>query len=106
MCSCWIFELYNARIYKDGHDYRFLISFAGKYLPHDYCIVSPLGGSEGESLALEHQFYKINVPHIEANLFGPAFIEVSILKICNQKSVYILVEVIALLAWSCDGLSL
>ncbi|KAH9765499.1 Squamosa promoter-binding-like protein 7 [Citrus sinensis] len=55
---------------------RFLISFAGKYLPHDYCIVSPLGGSEGESLALEHQFYKINVPHIEANLFGPAFIEV------------------------------
>lgn len=55
---------------------RFLISFAGKYLPHDYCIASPLGESEGESLTLEHQFYKINVPHIEANLFGPAFIEV------------------------------
>lgn len=66
------------RIYKDGHDYRFLISFAGKYLPHDYCIASPLGESEGESLTLEYQFYKINVPHIEANLFGPAFIEVSI----------------------------
>ncbi|KAL5852517.1 hypothetical protein ACOSQ3_007635 [Xanthoceras sorbifolium] len=56
--------------------FRFLISFAGKYLPYDFCIASPHFQSEGGPHTFDHQLYKIYVPHTEPNLFGPAFIEV------------------------------
>ncbi|XP_057959413.1 squamosa promoter-binding-like protein 7 [Malania oleifera] len=57
--------------------FRFLISFAGKYLPCDYCIAVPHGESEGNTdCSYEHQLYKIYIAHTEPNLFGPAFIEV------------------------------
>ncbi|KAJ0092186.1 hypothetical protein Patl1_25532 [Pistacia atlantica] len=58
------------------HKLRFLISFAGKYLPYDCCVASSHGQSEGDPLAFDHQLYKIYVPHTEPDHFGPAFIEV------------------------------
>ncbi|XP_059649094.1 squamosa promoter-binding-like protein 7 [Cornus florida] len=57
--------------------FRFLVSFAGKYLTCDYCIplsYSKTGGNNGCSL--DHQLYKIYIPTTEPDLFGPAFIEV------------------------------
>lgn len=60
---------------------RFLISFAGKYLAYDYCVASPYGRMRRESgCSFDHQLYKIHVSHTEANLFGPAFIEVILLR--------------------------
>lgn len=57
--------------------FRFLISFAGKYLAYDYCVASPYGRMRKESgCSSDRQLYKIHVSHTEANLFGPAFIEV------------------------------
>ncbi|KAJ9154425.1 hypothetical protein P3X46_027759 [Hevea brasiliensis] len=55
--------------------FRLLVSFAGKYLAYDYCIVLPHDRTEGCS-SLDHQLCKIFIPHVEPNLFGPAFIEV------------------------------
>ncbi|KAI9195106.1 hypothetical protein LWI28_011737 [Acer negundo] len=56
--------------------FRFLISFAGKYLPYEFRIASPHSQNEGGPLTYDHQLYKIYVPQTESNLFGPAFIEV------------------------------
>lgn len=59
--------------------FRFLISFAGKYLAYDYCFPSLCGESgdtEGVPASFDHQLLKICVPHTEPDLFGPAFIEV------------------------------
>nr|DAD37871.1 TPA_asm: hypothetical protein HUJ06_008512 [Nelumbo nucifera] len=57
--------------------FRFLVSFAGKYLAYDYCI--SLQHEEIDCVAAhncDHQMYKIYIPHTEPTLFGPAFIEV------------------------------
>ncbi|KAL6185912.1 hypothetical protein ACLB2K_042034 [Fragaria x ananassa] len=57
---------------------RFLVSFSGKYLADNYDPESSHSQIERDSTAgnLDHQFYKIHVPHTEATSFGPAFIEV------------------------------
>ncbi|XVE65696.1 hypothetical protein DITRI_Ditri08aG0020300 [Diplodiscus trichospermus] len=56
--------------------FRFLVSFAGRYLPHNYCVASTHVQSKEDSPSCVHQLYKICVPRTEPNLFGPAFIEV------------------------------
>ncbi|KAM7259433.1 hypothetical protein ACFE04_015174 [Oxalis oulophora] len=55
--------------------FRFLVSFAGKYLTSDCRIESPCGQIEGHS-SVDHQIYKIYIPSSETNIFGPAFVEV------------------------------
>ncbi|XVF66316.1 hypothetical protein PTKIN_Ptkin10aG0025600 [Pterospermum kingtungense] len=56
--------------------FRFLVSFAGRYLPYDYCVASTHVQSKEDSPSCDHQFYKIHVPQTEPDLFGPAFVEV------------------------------
>ncbi|KAK6913830.1 SBP domain [Dillenia turbinata] len=57
--------------------FRFLISFAGKYLACDYRLAFQHVKFDAKSAGrFDHQFYKICVPHTEPDLFGPAFIEV------------------------------
>uniref|UniRef100_A0AB39A6L8 Squamosa promoter-binding protein n=1 Tax=Actinidia deliciosa TaxID=3627 RepID=A0AB39A6L8_ACTDE len=56
--------------------FRFLISFAGKYLACDHCVPSLSGDTEGVTASFDHQLLKIHIPHTEPDLFGPAFIEV------------------------------
>ncbi|PSS33929.1 Squamosa promoter-binding-like protein [Actinidia chinensis var. chinensis] len=56
--------------------FRFLISFAGKYLACDHCVPSLSGDAEGVTTSFDHQLLKIDIPHTEPDLFGPAFIEV------------------------------
>ncbi|KAK3039036.1 hypothetical protein RJ639_027521 [Escallonia herrerae] len=56
---------------------RFLVSFAGKYLTYEVCVPSPCNKTEEDpASSIDHQLYKIRVPHTEQNIFGPAFIEV------------------------------
>ncbi|KAL3505806.1 hypothetical protein ACH5RR_031188 [Cinchona calisaya] len=55
---------------------RFLVSFLGKYLAHDFYVSSSCGKTEGDAGSLNHQLLKISVPHTEPDLFGPAFVEV------------------------------
>jgi hypothetical protein len=77
---------------KDDFDGRFLVSFAGKYLAHDYCVALPQVHTKGGS-GLHHQLYKILTHCIEPNLLGPLFIEVRImlcLVVLLSKLVYIL----------------
>ncbi|KAL1111474.1 hypothetical protein V6Z11_D02G061900 [Gossypium hirsutum] len=55
---------------------QFLVSFAGRYLPYDYCLASAhVNATEGSS-SCDHLLYKIYVPQTESDLFGPVFIEV------------------------------
>ncbi|GAV63375.1 SBP domain-containing protein [Cephalotus follicularis] len=56
--------------------FRFLVSFAGKYLASDYRVTAPHGRSYGDSSSFDHQSYKIYIPQTEPNFFGPAFVEV------------------------------
>ncbi|XP_022721858.1 squamosa promoter-binding-like protein 7 [Durio zibethinus] len=56
--------------------FRFLVSFAGKYLPYDYCVATTHVQSKEDSPSCGHRLYKIYVPQTDPNLFGPAFIEV------------------------------
>ncbi|XP_030540825.1 squamosa promoter-binding-like protein 7 [Rhodamnia argentea] len=57
--------------------FRFLISFAGKYLACDYGAASSYSGSErGINCNSDHQLYNIHIPCNELNQCGPAFIEV------------------------------
>ncbi|XWS13986.1 hypothetical protein CRYUN_Cryun36dG0085300 [Craigia yunnanensis] len=55
--------------------FRFLVSFAGRYLPYDYCVASTHVQSKEDSPSCGHRLYKIFVPQTEPDLFGPAFIE-------------------------------
>uniref|UniRef100_A0A6N2L4M7 Squamosa promoter-binding-like protein 7 n=1 Tax=Salix viminalis TaxID=40686 RepID=A0A6N2L4M7_SALVM len=55
--------------------FQFLVSFAGKYLAHDYCVALPQVHTKGGP-GLHHQLYKILTHCNEPNLLGPAFIEV------------------------------
>ncbi|MBA0555589.1 hypothetical protein Golob_025760 [Gossypium lobatum] len=67
---------YNIMLKKDDNYSRFLVSFAGRYLPYDYCLASAhVNATEGSS-SCDHQLYKIYVPQTESDLFGPVFIEV------------------------------
>lgn len=55
--------------------FRFLVSFAGKYLEHDYSVA--FAKTEGvTAFSFNRQLYKICVACTEPNLLGPAFIEV------------------------------
>ncbi|KAI6683921.1 hypothetical protein NL676_029834 [Syzygium grande] len=57
--------------------FRFLISFAGKYLACDYGATSSYPGSErGIDCTSGHQLYNIRIPCTELDQCGPAFIEV------------------------------
>ncbi|XAR57146.1 hypothetical protein NMG60_11025183 [Bertholletia excelsa] len=56
--------------------FRFLVSFAGKYLAPDRHAALPHGNIGMVTASSDHQLLKIRIPHTEADLFGPAFIEV------------------------------
>ncbi|XP_052190238.1 squamosa promoter-binding-like protein 7 isoform X2 [Diospyros lotus] len=56
--------------------FRFLVSFAGKYMAYDYCVPTLSGDTERVTANFNHQLLKIHIPHTEPDLFGPAFIEV------------------------------
>lgn len=57
--------------------FRFLVSFAGKYLANKYYVSFPEYKTEGDpACSFEHQLYNIYVPHTEPDLFGPAFVEI------------------------------
>lgn len=56
-------------------NFRFLVSFAGKYLAYDYS-VAPQHNDDEKVNAFDNQLLKINIPHTDPDLFGPAFIEV------------------------------
>ncbi|KAL6532283.1 Squamosa [Orobanche gracilis] len=58
--------------------FRFLISFAGRYQAYNIC-VSSLCCMNGDGKSFDHQRVKISVPQTDASLVGPAFIEVEIL---------------------------
>ncbi|CAN8300557.1 unnamed protein product [Cochlearia groenlandica] len=53
---------------------RFLVSFSGKYLPHNYSVV-PAPVQKGKR-SCDNKLYKINIVNSDPNLFGPAFVEV------------------------------
>ncbi|KAL0730166.1 hypothetical protein Bca4012_026259 [Brassica carinata] len=53
---------------------RFLVSFSGKYLPHNYSVV-PAPGQDGKR-SCNNKLYRINIVNSDPNLFGPAFVEV------------------------------
>ncbi|CAO2821924.1 unnamed protein product [Amaranthus hypochondriacus] len=56
--------------------FRSLISFAGKYLAHDYYVAFPREKEDESASYCDHQFFRIYVPHTDPSYFGPAFIEV------------------------------
>ncbi|XP_022740659.1 squamosa promoter-binding-like protein 7 isoform X2 [Durio zibethinus] len=56
--------------------FQFLVSFAGRYLPYDYCVATTHVQSKEDFPSCDHRLYKICVPQTEPDLFGPAFIEV------------------------------
>ncbi|KAL4385911.1 hypothetical protein GQ457_09G022880 [Hibiscus cannabinus] len=56
--------------------FRFLVSFAGRYLPYDYHVAPSPVCSKEDSPSCDHRLYKICVPQTEPDLHGPAFIEV------------------------------
>ncbi|KAL8486299.1 hypothetical protein ACS0TY_023127 [Phlomoides rotata] len=56
-------------------NFRFLISFSGRYLAYDIH-VSSLDCEKGDASSANHQLLKIYVPRIDVALSGPAFIEV------------------------------
>ncbi|KAL7105060.1 hypothetical protein ACP275_07G022000 [Erythranthe tilingii] len=57
--------------------FRFLVSFAGRYLKYNISISSPPPCcAKGDSNSVDHQVLKISIPKTDMNLFGPAFIEV------------------------------
>uniref|UniRef100_A0A804KKA9 SBP-type domain-containing protein n=1 Tax=Musa acuminata subsp. malaccensis TaxID=214687 RepID=A0A804KKA9_MUSAM len=62
--------------------FRFLVSFAGKYLKHDSMRVTSTrksrsyDGNEVECIeSSEHEMFMIKVTHMDSEIFGPAFIE-------------------------------
>ncbi|KAK6130380.1 hypothetical protein DH2020_035885 [Rehmannia glutinosa] len=55
--------------------FRFLVSFAGRYMAYNIC-VSSLCCMKGGNNSFDHQLVKISVPQTDVSLIGPAFIEV------------------------------
>ncbi|KAL0414659.1 UNVERIFIED_CONTAM: Squamosa promoter-binding-like protein 7 [Sesamum radiatum] len=55
--------------------FRFLVSFAGRYLAYNICVSSPRC-KKGEINNFNHQLVKISVPQTDMNFLGPAFLEV------------------------------
>ncbi|CAN6840112.1 unnamed protein product [Brassica oleracea] len=53
---------------------RFLVSFSGKYLPHNYSVV-PAPDQDGKR-SCNNKLYRITIVNSDPNLFGPAFVEV------------------------------
>ncbi|KAF3560895.1 hypothetical protein DY000_02018548 [Brassica cretica] len=53
---------------------RFLVSFSGKYLPHNYSVV-PAPDQDGKR-SCNNKLYRIIIVNSDPNLFGPAFVEV------------------------------
>ncbi|CAN7037997.1 unnamed protein product [Brassica rapa subsp. trilocularis] len=53
---------------------RFLVSFSGKYLPHNYSVV-PAPDQDGKR-SCSNKLYRITIVNSDPNLFGPAFVEV------------------------------
>ncbi|XP_021726877.1 squamosa promoter-binding-like protein 7 [Chenopodium quinoa] len=56
--------------------FRSLVSFAGKYLAHDYYVAFPRGKEDKPAIDYDYQLCRIYVPHTEPSYFGPAFVEV------------------------------
>lgn len=56
--------------------FRFLVSFGGTYLGNDINVVPSGCKIDGDSSSMDHQLLKIHVPRTEADLLGPAFVEV------------------------------
>ncbi|XP_073030566.1 squamosa promoter-binding-like protein 7 [Primulina eburnea] len=54
--------------------FRFLVSFAGRYLSSNISITS-VCCQKGGTKCSDHQLLKICVPQTKMNLFGPSFIE-------------------------------
>ncbi|KAL0434564.1 UNVERIFIED_CONTAM: Squamosa promoter-binding-like protein 7 [Sesamum latifolium] len=67
-------ELVACGSYLLQPNFRFLISFAGRYLAYNICVSSCY--EKGDVKSSDHQLLKILVPQINMDLFGPAFIEV------------------------------
>ncbi|KAK4388494.1 Squamosa promoter-binding-like protein 7 [Sesamum angolense] len=67
-------ELVACGSYLLQPNFRFLISFAGRYLAYNICVSSCY--EKGDVNSSDHQLLKIFVPQINMDLFGPAFIEV------------------------------
>ncbi|KAL8161933.1 hypothetical protein V2J09_013422 [Rumex salicifolius] len=70
------FIVSGSNIYQPN--FRSLVSFAGKYLDHTYYVAFPHDRHDGgaSSASYDHQLCRILVPHTEADIHGPAFIEV------------------------------
>lgn len=61
------------------------MSFGGKYLACESCLAIPQKNRSAHAIdsestnSCDHEMFKIYIPGTDLNLFGPAFIEVSIL---------------------------
>ncbi|XP_010914362.1 squamosa promoter-binding-like protein 9 isoform X3 [Elaeis guineensis] len=69
--------------YLDQPKFRFLVSFAGKYLSLESChamchkkISECSGNGVGSISSTEHEVFRINITQTDSEIFGPAFIEV------------------------------
>ncbi|XP_026656221.1 squamosa promoter-binding-like protein 9 isoform X2 [Phoenix dactylifera] len=68
--------------YLDQPKFRFLVSFAGKYLSlkscHAIChkITECNENGVGSISSIEHEVFRINITQTDSEIFGPAFIEV------------------------------
>ncbi|CAI9776841.1 unnamed protein product [Fraxinus pennsylvanica] len=56
--------------------FRFLVSFSGRYLAYNICVSSVGRKKEGDNNSADHELLKIYVPPTDLNVFGPAFVEV------------------------------
>ncbi|KAL2530713.1 Squamosa promoter-binding-like protein 7 [Forsythia ovata] len=56
--------------------FRFLVSFGGRYLAYNISVSSVGRKKEGDTNSVDHQLLKIYVPPTDLYRFGPAFIEV------------------------------
>ncbi|KAL2506723.1 Squamosa promoter-binding-like protein 7 [Abeliophyllum distichum] len=56
--------------------FRFLVSFGGRYLAYNISVSSVGHKKEGDTNSVDHQLLKIYVPPTDLYCFGPAFIEV------------------------------
>ena len=54
LCCARIVNCYNMMLKKDDNYSRFLVSFAGRYLPYDYCVASTHDQSKEDSPSCDH----------------------------------------------------
>ena len=55
LCCASIMNCYNITLKKDDNYSRFLVSFAGRYLPYDYCVASTHDQSKEDSPSRDHR---------------------------------------------------